>query len=303
MVDDSYNKPRKMHGDRAHFTSSHLCSLIGCVLSSLAVFTLVTFVRSTDIHYWNNTVSWIICILVLIIVWCGCCTPSWDCIRGGASTTKSRLFAFALFSCTLAWVAGFLYGDDTFNSYFAPYYDIDNLNTYPSVDPSKYRGAQLMDAGQIDFVPGSRLDLQKSFGFKNGDIYCVAPIVGPAQNTTKGGNASNTLDHYDFWAVGLNCCSGHVADFHCGEYTNPNAHKGLRLMRDDLRGYFRLAVEEAIAVYHIQAPHPVFMYWMEMPSDEIQAYLDDGWKSLLHGILGFFAVQVALTAVAVIFFL
>jgi len=29
-----------------------------------------------------------------------------------------------------------------------PYYDIENLNTYPSVNPSTESGQQLMDAGE-----------------------------------------------------------------------------------------------------------------------------------------------------------
>lgn len=148
-----------------------------------------------------------------------------------------------------------------------------------------------MDAGEIQFIPGSHLDLAKSFGFKNGDTYCVAPVVGP-----KKGNA--TQQTYDFWAVGTNCCSGHTADFHCGEYSNRNAHKGLRFMRDDIRGYLRLAVQEAEASYNIKATHPIFMYWMEHPSDEVNAFREDGYKNLLHAVAFFLIAQFFLTVTA-----
>ena len=42
------------------------------------------------------------------------------------------------------------------------------------------------------------------------------------------------LSTYDFWAVGVNCC-GAAADFKCGEFSNPKAHAGLRLMSDEQR--------------------------------------------------------------------
>lgn len=60
----------------------------------------------------------------------------------------------------------------------------------------------------------------------------MAPIVN--------GNAA--LATYDFWAVGLNCCSGVSSDFRCGEFNNQHARSGLRLMRDDQRPFYRQAL-------------------------------------------------------------
>merc|ERR1719253_978720 len=114
-----------------------------------------------------------------------------------------------------------------------------------------------MDAATMAFVPGTQLNLSLSFGFHNADTYCIAPIVTPpiedgsgANTSSANGSSANSSDsavtthkdetpNYDFWAVGLNCCSGHSADFTCGEFSNPNARSGLRMMRDDLRNYFR----------------------------------------------------------------
>merc|ERR1740121_3126179 len=103
-----------------------------------------------------------------------------------------------------------------------------NLNTYSDVDPSQMKGQQLMDAGRIVFTQNSKLDIRRSMSFKNLDSYCVAPITIGNENTTYAALAS-----YDFWAVGINCCSDNTADFHCGEFDNSKAHAGLRLMRDE----------------------------------------------------------------------
>merc|ERR1719271_1613360 len=100
---------------------------------------------------------------------------------------------------TIAWASGFGLGDNNFHVHMQPFYDIKKMNVYPSVDPSKYNGQQFMDAAQILFTPGSHLDIRKSMGFKDGQIYCVAPVVS--------GDANASQDMYDFWAVGMNCCS------------------------------------------------------------------------------------------------
>jgi len=41
-----------------------------------------------------------------------------------------------------------------------PYYDIENLNTYPSVNPSTESGQQMMDAGEgLSAKPQNRLTI------------------------------------------------------------------------------------------------------------------------------------------------
>merc|ERR1719469_149074 len=122
-----------------------------------------------------------------------------------------------------------------------------------------------MDAGVIEFTPGTHIDISKSTGFTNNKIYCVAPI-------TKG---DAPLANYDFWVVGTNCCSGNQANFHCTNFNNPRASGGLRLMADDDRAFYRLAVQEAEATYAIKAPHPLFFTWHEKPMVVVE-----GWRQL-----------------------
>eukprot|EP00440_Ansanella_granifera_P040513 gb/GFBE01043937.1/.p1 GENE.gb/GFBE01043937.1/~~gb/GFBE01043937.1/.p1 ORF type:complete len:242 (+),score=51.31 gb/GFBE01043937.1/:1-726(+) len=132
---------------------------------------------------------------------------------------------FAALAFLIATISAAVFGDMNYSYNMAPYYELENIATYPAVDPSRERGVQLMDAGRVYFEAGTGLDTSKSMVFQNSDRYCVAPIVsGQAPLTT-----------YDFWAVGINCCGDKASDFRCGEATNPKARAGLRLMREDQR--------------------------------------------------------------------
>lgn len=268
--------------------------MIVSVLGPWIVFAVVLAARAwlCSLDDTMNLVSWAICLFILVVVLVICCPP----LLKGGDLGHYFSWGWLLLVTVIAWIAGFAYGDSIYAANFKPYNDLSNLNIYPSVDPGLYKAQQLMDAGQIEFLPGSHLDLTRSYGFKNEDIYCVAPIVGPKQNKTN----NKTLAQYDYWAIGTNCCSAHITDYHCGEYSNVNAHKGLRLMNDGMRGYFRLAVEEATAAYGIKAPQPIFVYWMESPADELHAYNEDGFKSMETGIIVSLLVLVGIVAFTVI---
>eukprot|EP00438_Fugacium_kawagutii_P009189 Skav234281 [mRNA] locus=scaffold2271:7000:9362:+ [translate_table: standard] len=88
---------------------------------------------------------------------------------------------------------------------------------------------------QLHALPTAFFIARRSMAFKNVDTYCVAPIT-----VTKG------------------------------EYNNPNAHSGLRLLSDDQRGFYRLAVE--------QAEHPLFFYWTEDATAAMNTFRDNGYK-------------------------
>merc|ERR1719343_1541480 len=133
-------------------------------------------------------------------------------------------------------------------------------------------------------------------GFKNEDTYCVAPVTSRFHNLTARGRVV-----YDFWAVGTNCCSGNGNDFHCGDYTGKKARAGLRVMQDDLRGFFRLAVQQAESAYNIKAVHPIFLYWLEDPTFEARSYREDGFKYFMLGMFSHFSLQLVLVMLYVVF--
>ena len=129
-------------------------------------------------------------------------------------------------------------------------------------------------------LPASRRLFRRSMAFKNVDTYCVAPVsvlqgrlwLLPQFSqilcrVSMPGGVVLPLETYDFWAIGMDCCSVNAADFHCGtglgwilsvrpekaklaggEVGNFKAHSGLRLLDDRQRSFYRLAVEQAAGI-------------------------------------------------------
>jgi hypothetical protein len=260
------------------------------------IFTVMYSLFSFDLHYKSPALCYMLAAFGLaLVVLFG--IKGFVALRarldGDATGNADPAWMLFIFLTGLmAWASAVVLGDYNFWHNMQPYYDVKNLNTYPSVDTSRMRGQQLMDAGRLQFVAGTHLDISKSMGFKNLDTYCVAPIA----------TGDAPLTSYDFWAVGLNCCSGQAADFHCGEFNNPRASAGLRLMRDDQRAFFRLAVQQAESAFNIRSVHPLFFHWMQDPDAEMDAYQDDGYKYFLLGMFTHFAMQLFLVVLALMAF-
>lgn len=243
---------------------------------------------SFTFHYQHPTAAWGLVFLGFLVS----LVMAFLALRAKARDRDPMWYTFGALACFIATCLAAFFGDMNFWYNMQPFYDIENLNTYPSVNPAREKGQQLMDAGRVYFADGTTLDMQKAMGFKNLDIYCAAPIV----------NGQEQLASYDFWAVGINCCSGVSSDFRCGEFNNPHARSGLRLMRDDQRPFFRLAVQQAEAAYNIKATHPLFFYWMQDPVAEMNSYRDDGFKYYLLGIFTHFAWNLFCVVCAVVGF-
>jgi hypothetical protein len=208
-----------------------------------------------------------------------------------------KYFAVSFWVATLsAW----LLGDLNFWFYMQPYFDVEHLAAYVNVNPSEHkfpdgeivptRGKRYLDAGIVYFQDDVVLDQTKAMSFRNGDLYCVAPLVSTKCKENCG---------YDFWAVGLNCCSDAASDFRCGEFSNAHAKSGLRLMRDDQRPMFRLAVQAAEGTHHITSTHPLFFYWLEDPVSEIKSYQHRGYSMFITWMFIFFFGNAAAVALSV----
>lgn len=201
-------------------------------------------------------------------------------------------YVFLFLTCLIAWIVAVVAGSTNYTTNMVPYYDLQNLNTYTAVDVTTTRGQQLMDAGRVKFVDGTRLDLGKSMGFKNSIMYCVAPIVSNVAQ----------MSLYDFWAVGTGCCSGLSSDFHCGQFNNPNANGALRSINDGARPFYRLAVQQAEATFNIKAEHPIFFEWTQDPVGRAQGFWTDGIRAFFMGVVAYFVVQLFMVLCATMAF-
>ena len=83
-------------------------------------------------------------------------------IRDVDSEGYPMWYTFATLALLIACGLACVFGDMNFWYNMQPFYDIENLNTYPSVNPKTERGQQLMDAGRVYFADGTGLDMRKA---------------------------------------------------------------------------------------------------------------------------------------------
>jgi len=277
----------------------NLVAVCQCLLFPWVTFCIVYAVTSFNLHYSKPWLCWLIVGFFASIALA---------LGGGAYVSiKSKMkqdesreptwFVFLFVTMAIAVILGGVLGNMNFWSFMQRYYDYVNLNDYNSVNVAKTHGTQLMDGARVKFIPGTTLDLTKSMGFKNLNTYCVAPIT-----VTNSDDVRAELGNYDFWAVGLDCCSGDMTDFHCGDYNNPNARAGLRLLADDERSFYRLAVQQAEALYHVKATHPLFFYWTEDPVKEMESWKEEGYKFFFLAMLVHFFWQLFCVVLGIVGF-
>jgi hypothetical protein len=284
--------PEKFQTSRPPRHTSPVEVIVGIFLP-WGIFASLFAMVSLPVHYSNPSLVWVLDTLLGLFVM-GLGAVALMNIRNNGFV-EAKWYAFYFVTSLVAWILATTLGEMNYTSNIAPFLDIINLNYYPSVDPNTTSGQLLMDAGRIGFVEGSHLDLSKSIAFRNIDFYCVAPVIRSPQFVPVEGGGS-AIHNYDFWAVGVNCCTGR-GDFHCGDFQNAKTQQGLRLMREDQREYFRLAVETAQAHWNIRAEHPIFIHWIADASTEIEAYHTAGYLYLIYGFVFMFLGQVFLVTV------
>jgi len=277
----------------------NIVAIFVCLFLPWILFTLLYAVVSFRLHYKMPVLCWgLVALGALAALVIGVmAVQNVMQMMQGSPRYQPTWFIFLFLTSLLAVGLGPMLGDQNFWENMQPYYDLQNLNDYSSVDPTRMRGQQMMDAGRVQFLKGATLDLRKAYAFQNLDTYCVAPIT---MYDPRLGSAT-PLNSYDFWAVGINCCGGgnstHAVDFKCGPFKSTTAHEGLRFMADEQRSFLRLAVQQAESAHMIKAEHPLFFYWSNDALTDMHAYLEKAFSNFACSMCGFFVIQLCLVLV------
>lgn len=280
-------KPKKIKRSAAlgccDLSGEDMLAMLGIELVTLLVFAAIYVSMSYYWHYKFPALDWAAVFIVFFIV----CFLAYLCVRrmrqiaDGVSDHFAVWAAALCIGLVLAFFGGLIFGHRNYAQHMEPYYQWKELNSYKGVDPSTAGGRAFMDAGTITFKEGSHLDFGKSSGFKNFDMYCVAPIISKDAPSTS----------YDFWAIGINCCTGSAQDFACGRASHTEGSTGgLRLLNDAQLPFYKMAVTQASTTYGIKAEHPIFVYWVQdvnksLASSEPSSWGDFGWACLIFAVV------------------
>lgn len=230
--------------------------------------------------------------------------------RRGAPARALFIMAFAAFGGTLT---GYIVGERVWWKYTVNYYNYEDMASYVNVDPGVDVGQSFMDAGTIYFKEESYVLTRKALAFHNGATYCVAPIVRqpvqmlPGQSNpfvlqTVTGYAPPKAGTLDWWAVGTNCCgtTGTDQPFTCGDTESQLARSGLRLLNNEERAMYLLAVQQWSASTGLPVRHPIFFKWVKDPVADMQNYYDQAWYNFFLMLLAVFFIGLIICFVLMI---
>jgi len=175
----------------------------------------------------------------------------------------------------IAAIAGTICGEVNFSTHSAHYYKIKDLRSVSDVDASFTPGKNVLDAGIIRFAPGNHFDDLRTWHFKFGTTWCVAPIITNRTAPLAGS--------YDIWVVGKDCCSHDASDFRCGAWGSAQASGGVRVVDDEDLARYRLAAQQAQSLY-ITASHPVFFTWETDPEMEVSGWARQAFDRFLQQV-------------------
>mmetsp|Transcript_95153 Transcript_95153/g.268871 ORF Transcript_95153/g.268871 Transcript_95153/m.268871 type:complete len:395 (+) Transcript_95153:134-1318(+) len=219
------------------------------------------------LRHYSLTVTLLLTVLIGLAAFG--CIVAWH--RG--ITTKRRLPLLAIGILTFAAVVfGVIFGDWGWNSVWRQYWWTRTGHRYQRNDASTVAGART-DASVVGFwnsdtestMADTSVDVFQSAGYRNGHIYCVAPILSPPVVAS-----GHPLVNY--WAIGVDCCEN-LGSFTCDDSRNYLGGYGVVMLEG---GYpcpecgaenFRNAVKKAESAFGLNtAAGALKVRWVRDPA-------------------------------------
>jgi hypothetical protein len=199
-----------------------------------------------------------------------------------------------LIGCIGSSVLGALIGEYMWTTCFDPYFQLRALQMYKDVNPSRVPGERVQDAGLVDFSSFVEPDRGKGGCFMNkGNTYCIAPIVLGGE-VGYGLTGTPRTGSFDYFAVGINCCTCPNRDFQCGDWRNPLAQGGLRSLDYKSRPFYKLALDDWAASYNKASKNPLFFEWVQAPEWKWKGMWNRGLQLFWMSLAGAFSIALTL---------
>jgi len=268
--------------------------ILGCAIIATAIFAFVYYVVSFDIRFADPSAVFGVVLLVA---------------AAAAAVTVQAVLLYRHHRNPRGWIAlavcmwaalplGVVIGDLSWYHSMINYYNYQDMASYVNIDPFADKGQSYMDAGRVYFKDGSFVQQEQAIAFRNGHTYCVAPIVSHSLVPNDGGvfqvPPSGTVD---WWAVGTDCCGRNGNMFECGAVHSRLARSGLRVLNDNSRSMYLLAVQEWSASTGLPVRHPVFFEWVKDPIAYTENIQTKAWQDYSINVVICFLVSLVVSFV------
>lgn len=296
-----------MHGEIKHMTQHRrgkalfppFAVIIGIILPTV-MFATSYWLMGFSLRHYRPFLAFVMGPLINLFA---CVLYSSQTYRRLKSSSPARGLVAITVLMWSAFVSASYLGDVCYWSFSSSYYNYQDLLSYPNIDPNLDRGQSYMDSGIVYFKESTYIASTKAVAFRSTAVYCAAPIVRqPIENQdgtvaveTEGTVVLPTAGTIDWWAVGINCCDPSGNGFTCGEVANPLARAGVRMLREDARPFFLMAVQEWNSQYGLPSKHPLFFHWVQDPLVQIDGYLINAKRAFFSGVGVFLAYSVGAT--------
>jgi len=261
---------------------SDICTTFGLIILPFLLFAGLSCLFIWVYHRYYDIV-WIVifsCSILSVVL-----------MAGGAQSRKTVALLFIGLLCFVATIAAAACGLYNYYENMFAFWSYQDNGVYTNVTPSNPAGAH-KDAGKIFFSDWARVDTTKAVGYKDGPVYCVAPIEDDVP-----------IPKVQYWAVGQDCC-GQRADFNCDDAWNPKAHAAVvmlesnELLPSHVDMYMK-AVKLSESVYDIVSEKdPIFVRWVAEPEVVEDEYWRSGIGFLVAAVCIYFAVSIIFGIIA-----